>query len=149
MSVWLLPTCVKKNDDYYYEVDRTLDTLKTIFWAQSKPITNIAVGDIVYLYESSPVKAIGWKCKVLTVKATYESIKEIDDSEFEHGDPGIADSYIKITALARYDGDSRHKLSYAKLCENGLTTKMQGPLRANAQLLQYINSVTPSVKYDD
>ena len=149
MSTWLLPACVNDKKDYYYEVDRSLETLKTIFWAQSRPIINIEVGDIVYIYESAPVQAIGWKCKVIAVKATYQDTKSIDESEFEHGDGGISDFYIKITALARYDGDARHKLSYANLCENGLTTRMQGPLRVKGQLFIYINSVKPSVIYDD
>ena len=148
MSTWLLPACVNEKKDYYYEVDRSLDTLKTIFWGQSNPIKNIAVGDIVYIYESSPVQAIGWKCKVIAVKVSPQNV-DIDESDFEHGDGGISDSYIKITALAKYDGGARRNLSYAKLRKNGLTTRMQGPLRANAQLLQYINSIKPSVVYDD
>lgn len=148
MSTWLLPACVNEKKDYYYEVDRSLDTLKTIFWGQSRPITNIEVNDIVYIYESSPVQAIGWKCKVIAVKVPPQNV-DIDESAFEHGDGGTSDFYIKITALAKYAGDARRKLSYAKLLENGLTTRMQGPLRANAQLLQYINSIKPSVVYDD
>ena len=149
MSVWILPTCVNEKSDYYYEIDRALETLKTIFWGQSRPITNIEVGDIVYIYESSPVQAIGWKCKVLAVKVNYQEIKSIDDSEFEHGDGGISDYYIKFTALAKYDGDSRNALSYAKLRENGLKSKMQGPFRPKGQSLIYINSIKPSVVYDD
>ena len=148
MNTWLLPACVNEKKDYYYEIDRSLETLKTIFWGQSNPIKNIAVGEIVYIYESSPVQAVGWKCKVLAVKVAPQNV-DIDESEFEHGDGGISDFYIKITALAKYDGDARRKLSYAKLCENGLTTKMQGPLRVNAQLLKYINSIEPSVNYDE
>lgn len=148
MSVWILPSCVNEKKDYYYEVDRAFETLKTIFWAQSKPITNIEVGDIVYIYESSPIKAIGWKCRVLDVKVPPQNV-DVDDSEFEHGDGGVDDSYIKITALAKYVGDSRSKLSYAELCKNGLTTKMQDPLKAKEQLLIYINSVKPSVEYND
>ena len=148
MAAWILPACVNEKSDYYYEVDRAFETLKTIFWAQSRPITNIEVGDIVYIYESSPVKVIGWKCRVLDVKVPPQNMN-IDDSEFEHGDGGVDDSYIKITALAKYDGDARDKLSYAKLCENGLKSKMQGPFRPKGQLLSYINSIEPSVVYDD
>ena len=148
MSAWILPCCVNDKKEYYYEVDRAFEKLKTIFWAQSKPITNIEVGDIVYIYESSPVQAIGWKCRVLAVKVPPQNVN-IDDSEFEHGDGGVDGSYIKITALAKYDGDSRSKFSYAELCAKGLTTKMQGPIRAKGQLLLYINSVRPSVVYDE
>ena len=148
MSVGILPCCVDEKKLYYYEVDRAFETLKTIFWAQSKPITNIEVGDIVYIYESFPVQAIGWKCRVLAVKVPPQNV-DIDESEFEHGDGGIDDLYIKITALAKYVGDSRSKLSYAELCANGLKSKMQGPFRPKGQLLIYINSIKPSVKYDD
>ena len=149
MSVWILPTCVRKNNDYYYELDKALDTLKTIFWAQSRPITNIEVGDIVYIYEGLPIQAIGWKCKVLAVKASYEESKTIDDSAFEHGYSEPANFYIKITAIGKYDDEARAKLSYAKLCENGLKYKMQGPFRPKGQPLVYINSVKPSVEYND
>ncbi len=149
MNTWLLPANVNKNSKYHYEIDRALENLKTIFWAQSTPLKNIAVGEIVYIYESSPVQAVGWKCKVLAVRASYEATKEIDDSEFEHGDGGISDFYIKITALAKYEGESRKKLAYRELRKNGLTTKMQSPIRAKDNLLEYINSVAPSVNYDE
>lgn len=141
MSTWILPCCVDENADYYYEIDNAFDKLGTIFWGQSKPITNIAVGDIVYIYETSPVKAIVWKCKVLAVDVPYEKTSDIDDSEFGHGNAGIYDSYIKITALRRYYGESKDNLAYDELCKNGLTTRMQGPFRPNAQLLSYINSI--------
>ena len=147
MSVWILPCCVNEKKDYYYEVDRAFETLKTIFWAQSRPIANIEVGDIVYIYESSPVQAIGWKCRVLAVKVAPQNV-DIDDSEFAHGYDEGDDSYIKITRLAKYDGDKRRKLSLDKLEKNGLTQKRSSH-RVNPQLLSYINSVKPSVVYDD
>lgn len=147
MSAWLLPACVDAEKDYHYEIDRSLETLKTIFWGQSRPLTNIEVGDVVYIYESKPVQAIGWKCKVLAVRVPPQKV-DIDESEFEHGDGGTSDFYIKITALAKYDGDARRKLSRAELEEHGLT-QMRSPHRANAQLLKYINSIAPSVVYDD
>ena len=140
MSAWILPCCVNEKKEYYYEVDRAFETLKTIFWAQSRPITNIEVDDTVYIYKSSPVQAIGWKCKVLAVKVPPQNVN-IDDSEFEHGNGGVDNFYIKITAICKYVGEGRCKLSYDELCKNGLTTKMQGPLRAKGQLLTYINSI--------
>lgn len=154
MATWIFPTTVNKNKPYYYEVDRALETLKTIFWGQSRPIKNIAVGDIVYIYESSPVQAIGWKCRVLAVNVPYEETSDIDDRKFEHNYKPERDRdvhYMKVTALAKYDGDSRAKLSFDKLKENGLNPNLQSirpSVRPNAQLLSYINSV-PSVVYDD
>ena len=143
MSAWILPCCVNDKKEYYYEVDRAFEKLKTIFWAQSKPITNIEVGDIVYIYESSPVQAIGWKCRVLAVKVPPQNVN-IDDSEFEHGDGGVDGSYIKITALGNdlgyYDEESRKKLSLNELRNNGLKSNLQGAERVKPQLLKYISS---------
>ena len=154
MSVWIIPAHVGKNDDYYYELDRALDTLKTIFWGQSKNIKNIDVGDIVYMYETPPVSAIGWRCKVLAVKVPPQNV-DIDDSEFEHGYGGTSDYYIKITvigkSLGKYDDESRAKLlSLLELRRNGLNPKfhMQDSFRPKGQLLVYINSIEPSVVYD-
>ena len=149
MSAWILRICVDETKPYWYEIDRAFKKLGTIPQAQNIHIKNIAVGDIVYIYEGLPIQAIGWKCKVLAVKASYEESKTIDDSAFEHGYSEPANFYIKITAIGKYDDEARAKLSYAKLCENGLKYKMQGPFRPKGQPLVYINSVKPSVLYND
>ena len=49
MSTWILPVNADQHAGYYFDVDGAFETLKTIFWGQSNAITNIAVGDIVYL----------------------------------------------------------------------------------------------------
>lgn len=140
MSTWILPANANQHADYYYDVDGAFETLKTIFWGQSNAITNIAVGDIVYIYKNAPVQAIVWKCKVLDVNVLLKDV-DIDDSAFEYGKRKNPDFCIKITALCKYYGEARDKLSYNELRKNGLNTTMQGPLRASAQLLAYINSV--------
>jgi len=141
---WIIPS-----DSKCYELDGALLELKTIFWAQNPRIKNIAVGDIVYMYETPLNKKaegrIGWKCKVLVVKASYEESKSIDDSEFDHDDKSKhADSYIKITALGndlgKYDEESRKKLSLNELRNNGLKSNLQGAERVKPQLLKYIIS---------
>lgn len=140
MSTWILPVNADQHAGYYFDVDGAFETLKTIFWGQSNAITNIAVGDIVYLYKSAPVQAIVWKCKVLAVNVAPQDV-DIDDSAFEYGKKGNPDVFIKITALCKYYGEARDKLSYAELRKNGLNTTMQGALKVNPQLLTYINSV--------
>ena len=148
MSTWILPACVDENKPYYYEVDRAFDTLKTIFWAQNRSMKSIAVGDIAYIYESSPVRVIAWKCRVVAVNVPYDETKSIDESEFEHGDGGIAEAYVKLTAICKYDDEGRQKLSYAAMRDNGLKSRMQGPFRPNEQLLAYINSVEPEAYHE-
>lgn len=141
---WIIPS-----DSKCYELDGALDKLNTIFWAQNPRIKNIAVGDIVYIYETPLDKkalgVVGWKCRVLAVKASYEESKSIDDKEFDHDDESKhADSYIKITALGsalgKYDEESRKKLSLDELRKNGLKSNLQGAERVKPQLLKYISS---------
>ena len=152
MSVWIfLVRVAGEKETYYYDIDKALETLpkRTIYQVQGR-ITSIEVGDIVYFYECDPVKAIGWKCRVLSVKVPYEKTADIDESEFEHGKSERDDYYIKVTALAKYDGESRFKLSLSELHKNGLKPKtIRAPFRPQGELLSYINSIKPSVKYDD
>lgn len=140
MDTWIFPINADPSANYYYNLDGALETFTKIFWGQSKPITNIEIGDIVYIYKSAPIQAVVWKCKVLKVNVALQDV-DINDSAFEHGNRKAPDFCIKITALCKYYGEARDKLSYAELRKNGLNTTMQGPLRVNPQLLAYINSV--------
>ena len=154
MTAWIFPIRVAgEKEDYYYNLDGALEEMPshTIYQSQGR-IRSIDVGDMVYFYEGVPVSAIGWKCRVVAVKVPYEAIKEIDDKKFEHGDGGIDDCYIKVTAICRYDGEAREKLSFEKLKENGLNPNLKsirGSFRPQGELLKYINSIKSSVKYDD
>lgn len=149
MSVWIFPIRVAgEKKDYYYDLDRALEKIskRTIYQSQGR-IRSIDVGDIVYFYEGVPVSAIGWKCRVLAVKVPPQKV-DIDESEFEHGKTERDDYYIKVTAIAKYEGDARRNLSRAELEKHGFT-QVRSPHRATAQLLKYINSIAPSVVYDD
>lgn len=138
MSTWIFPVNANQKAGYYFDVDRAFEELTTIFWGQN---TAVDVGDIVYLYKSAPVQTIVWKCKVLAVNVDPRGV-DIDDSAFEYGKRAIVPNlYVKITALCKYYGEARDKLSYAELRKNGLNTTMQGALKVNPQLLAYINSV--------
>ena len=146
MSVWIFPTTVDKNKPYHYELDRAFDTLKTLFWGQSR-LKSIAVEDTVYIYASFPVQALCWRCTVLEVNVAPQNVG-IDDSEFEHGySPDVA--YVKLTATRKFNATERFKLSYAEMCKHGLKSRMQSPFKANAQLLEYINSVESLVNHNE
>ena len=146
MSAWIFPTTVDKNKPYHYEVDRAFDTLNTLFWGQSR-LKSIDIGDTVYIYASSPVQTICWRCIVLDVNVAPQNV-DIDDSEFEHGySPDVA--YVKLTATRKFNATERFKLSYAEMCKHGLKSKMQSPFRPQGELLEYINSIESSVIYDD
>lgn len=140
MTSWILSICVDETSSYWYEVDRAFETLRTIPQAQNKRIKNISVGDSVYVYETYPVQKIGWKCEVVDIKIAPQDV-DIDDKKFEHGEDEPADSYIKITAIGKYNEESRKKLSLDELRKNGLKSNLQGAERVKPQLLNYINSI--------
>ena len=54
---WIIPANPK-----YYDIEKAFKNNKIITWKQS---TNIKVGDIVYMYVASPIKALRYKCRVL------------------------------------------------------------------------------------
>lgn len=139
MATWIFPTTVDKNKPYYYEVDRAFDTLKTLFWGQSR-LKSIAVGDAVYIYASSPVQTLCWRCTVLAVNVAPQNV-DINDSEFEHGYAEPDAAYVKLTATRKFNANERFKLSYTEMCNHGLKSRMQSPFRVNEQLLAYINSI--------
>lgn len=152
MASWIFSVIVDEKAKYYYELDRALKEMPshTIYQSQSR-IRSIEVGDIVYLYECAPEKAIGWKCRVLAVNVPYCKTSDIDESEFEHGETERDGYYMKVTALGRYKKEDRKALSLEKLKENGLNPNLKSirpAVRPNAQLLKYIDSV-PLVKPND
>ena len=154
MSAWIFRVIVSEKEKYYYDLDKALEEIpnRTIYQYQGR-IKSIEVGDIVYFYECEPVSAVGWKCKVLAVNVPYEKTYDIDESKFEHGETEREGYYIKVVALAKYEGKERTALSLYKLRENGLTQErssfsLNSP-RVNPQLLIYINSIKPSVEYND
>lgn len=147
MSTWIFPTAVDKNKPYRYEVDRAFDTLKTLYWGQSR-LKSIAVGDIVYIYASSPMQTICWRCTVDAVNVAPENV-DIDDSEFAHGKAEPDNAYVKLTATQKFNAAERFKLSYAELQKHGLKSRMQSPFRPAAQVSAYINSIDSQVTDND
>lgn len=83
------------------------------------------MGDIVYIYVCSPIKAIKYKCKVN--KVNLECI-EIDDSEFVlNGE--LYENYgnhMELQLLEKYD-DNKYSLNVLR--ENGLEGNIQEPRR--------------------
>lgn len=70
MEQWIIPCNVK-----YYDVKGAFEKLKCLDWKQSNK--SIAMGDEVFIYIGTPVRAIKYKCKVNKVNLNYI---EIDDT---------------------------------------------------------------------
>ena len=56
MTEWILPTNPKN-----FRTDDAMRALGALEWFQSRSIKNIQIGDVVYLYVSTPVQEIHWK----------------------------------------------------------------------------------------
>lgn len=108
-----------------------------IDWRQGK--TKYAVGDIVYIYCSSPVKRIKYKCRVTEINKKFSSIRDdrdywLDVSEYTKALDGM---FLNLELIEEVDTD---KLSLYELMKYGLKAAPQGPKKLDRKLETYINS---------
>ena len=133
MTEWIFPSNSKM-----FRVDDCFRENLFAEWYQPRSLVNLQKGDIAYIYVSSPVQEIHWKCLVETVMQN----PEFDDSKYNV----VYDSeYVPQGPVARlrviYEYDIPELLSYKKLKENGLTTKLMGPCHVKPELAVYLSSV--------
>lgn len=135
MTEWILPC-----SGMSYDINTALRELKTIEWYQSKPMTNVSVGDVMYIYASTPVQSICWKCNVTD---SHRMISQINDSKYYipqvPEDTHFDGPFIVIEAECEFTvGDH---LSYAELKKHGMKSRIQGPLRLNPEVFQYVHQI--------
>lgn len=115
---WLIPANPK-----YYDVVNAFNETDTIIWKQS---SNIAIGDIVYLYVAAPISAILYKCEVLEV-----------DIPYKYSDKNVSmKKVMKIKLLKRYAKD---KFTFEKLNKYGIKA-IRGPRSLTDELSKDLNS---------
>ena len=137
MTEWILPYNEKGKDAF--RVNDALHNLDRIEWVQNINLTNINIGDIVYLYEAAPVKAIRWKCKVTDVRRK-DSI--IDDSAYSGSGMTYDGPFIELEPLCEYF--LLQLLSLDNLRKNGYDGNMQGSCRLERfkpDLSEYIHKI--------
>lgn len=133
MATWIFPSNPENfdvNEEFYKQ--------GKINWFQNQSITNILPGDIVYIYFSAHVHEIHWKCKVEKVKFFLrkddeDSFSYVQNEEFYNG------PFIDLRPLINFD--IKDELSFKKLQENGLKSKLMGNQRIDGELLKYINKI--------
>ncbi len=130
MATWILPCNTK-----YYDVAGAFENLPTLDWKQSAK--NISEGDHVYIYLSSPLKEIRYKCTV--IKANLPSA-DIDDSLYTlNGEPyKNFGRYMELKLDKEYEN---HELSREILVQHGLKSRMQCQMCASEELAAFIRSV--------
>lgn len=136
MAEWIFPTNINQ-----YRADDALKELRTIEWKQNRNSINVKKGDTVYIYISTPIKAIRWKCEVLE---SHKNPGTIDDGDYYVPPVELEMPYpedcIVLKAVERYDVG--HLLDYDRLKENGLKSRIPGPyLLKPSSLADYIHRV--------
>lgn len=136
MAEWILPYNERGKA---FRVNDALRNLDKIEWVQNINLTNINIGDIVYMYETAPVKAIRWKCKVTDV---WREDSIIDDSEYSGSGMTYDGPFIELEPLCEYF--LLHQLSLDNLRKNGYDGNMQGACRLERfkpELSEYIHKI--------
>lgn len=113
---WIVPC-----NPSQYDVFGAFKQLKRVEWKQ---ITNINVGDIVFIYISKPIQAIKYKC--IATKVNLPSAGRIDDSKFVIDDTKYKSNgrYMELELLEKYN-DKQYPIELLKNMELNLY-KAQG-----------------------
>lgn len=129
MTYWILPW----NKDVY-NLPQCLIDFGFVEWRQQN---KLAVGDIVFLYCSSPVRQIMYMMRVSKIDIPYsDSIN--DEYLFNYGYKlKETDLYSRFEMIAQASRNN-HKLSYSRLRELGLTSQLQGGIKVPEGLLSHI-----------
>lgn len=130
---WIIPCNANS-----YDIRGALKKLKILDWRQTKQLTNASVGDLVYLYCKYNGKgAIWFKGAILKVNKTEDFV---DDSEFSLESNTYYDGRCMEIAMFR-EYDDVEDLTYDKLKEAGLKSKLQGAVGINESVAEYLHEI--------
>lgn len=130
MTNWIISANPNK-----YDIARSFEHYSYIDWRQKN---NFQVGDIVFIYVSSPDNMVQYKCTVLDTNRTYPNIRD-DKRYFKNPDEYQKSIKGKFVRLLLSEMINNSALSYKNLKSKGLKSKMQGPMTINGTLLDYIS----------
>ena len=132
MTEWIVSSNPK-----VFRVDDAFRTEKTVDWFQTKSIKNLQVEDIVYIYVSSPIQELHWKCIVRDIMKPIGA----DDSAYYVGEAPSANIGPCAELEAIYEYTCPELVSYSVLKQHGLKSKMMGPCKVNSELSEYLSTV--------
>ena len=128
MTVWIVSCNIK-----HYDVVGAFNELLRIDWKQS---TKVEPGDIVYIYVGVPYQSIMFKCYVSKTNLPFS---DIDDARYVISGETYLNygNYMELELVDKY---AQGVLSLEKLRKHGLTGRIQGPRRAEGDVLRFLMS---------
>lgn len=137
MTEWFMSYNEKDADAF--RMNDALRDLGRIEEEQNQNLVNVEVGDIFYLYQTAPVKAVRWKCLVTAV-GREDSI--IDARAYSGSGRVYPGPFIELEVQCEYFPDGL--LSLENLKKNGYRGNMQGASRLESykpELAEYIHKI--------
>ena len=110
----------------------------SIDWRQGN--VKYSVGDIVYIYCTSPIQRIRYRCKIRELNKTSNQIR--DDKQYwfkkEEYEKSLSGKFFNLQLIEEVNSE---KLSLPYLLSNGLNAAPQSPMRLRKKFEKYIASV--------
>ena len=122
MDKWVLPVNVKR-----YDIVNYLKTMDTFVWKAKK---HFKKNDIIYVYATSPIQEIRYKCKCINESVSKDILEEHEYAK----EPGI-NRYAMFQIEKSYP---EGLLTWSELHENGLGQALL-PSRVYVQLEAFID----------
>lgn len=139
MTYWILPW-----NKEVFNLPQCLEDFGFVEWRQRNIL---AVGDIVFIYCSNPLRQIKYMMKVSKIKIPRnETINDQYLFGYEY-DLKPTDYYARFEPIAETP-DNNHKLSLYSLRELGVTSNIQGGIKVPENILQYLLDCF-NVEFDD
>lgn len=138
MTVWIVAS-----EHATYRSEDAFRELEEVNWSETQS-AHIALGDVVYLYITRPVSAIGIKCSVTAVGLPEP---DIDDRDYWVNEKEMLErmqrrSWMRLKRMAVFSDKQRAQLKGTVLEQYGLRGgRVQGRRRATEEILAYIESV--------
>jgi 5-methylcytosine-specific restriction protein A len=117
-----------------------------IDWRQGQ--THYEVGDTVYIYCTTPIQSIRYQCRVSKTGMPFDEIR--DDREYWKEESeylkALQGKFVRLDLIAQIENPN---LSLQSLKAQGLRSAPQGPMRLQADVLQYVQTQFKNVDNDD
>ncbi len=128
-----------------YNYSGSLKKHGSIDWRQGRIKYNL--NDIIYIYCTSPIKKIQYKCKIVKINVHYSKIRNDFDYWFNINGylKALNGLYIHLVLLEYVDIEA---LDLSNLQKHGLKRAPQGPMKLNRELSKYINIIFNDLSSD-